>query len=143
MCIRDRTDPEQYRGLIEELETAGAISFSTRARLAVAAFERSAAYDAAIHAELATRLLPPQEDLPAAFSIRAQRKGAALRYGENPHQRGAFYTTTGGGLASATLHEGGKALSYNNYLDLDGALKLVSALEGPSACVVKLSLIHI
>lgn len=131
------TDPAQYPAFLAELEETGGISLETRQRLAVAAFERSAAYDAAIQNELRQRLLPEDAELPKRFSLQAQRVGEALRYGENPHQRGAFYATGAGGLGSATLHEGGKALSYNNYLDLDGALGLVSELPQPSACVIK------
>ena len=130
------TDPAQYPAFLAELEETGAISLETRQRLAVAAFELSAAYDAAIQSELRRRLLPEAE-LPTRFSLQGRRVGEALRYGENPHQRGAFYATGSGGLGAATQHEGGKALSYNNYLDLDGALSLVSELPQPSACVIK------
>lgn len=131
------TDPTQYPAFLAELKEAGGISLETRQRLAVAAFERSAAYDVSIQAALRERLMPAGAELPTRFSLQAERVGDALRYGENPHQRGAFYSTGKGGLGEAVLDAGGKALSYNNYLDLDGALTLVSGLPTPSACVIK------
>lgn len=134
------TDPAQYGALLEELAEAGEVSRPTRERLALAAFARSAAYDAAIVETLSARLGPPSEGeapLPESFTLRAARVGAPLRYGENPHQRGAFYALGSGGLGGAELLPGGKELSYNNLLDLDGALGLVNDLPRPAACVIK------
>lgn len=132
------TDPAHYAALLAELAVAGEVSHATRARLAVAAFARSAAYDAAILAELSARLAPePEAELPQTFSLCARRVGEALRYGENPHQRGAFYALSAQGLGGAELQPGGKELSYNNLLDLDGALNLVHDLSRPAACVIK------
>ena len=131
------SNPNQYSEFLAELRETGGISLETRQRLAVAAFAKSAAYDAAIHAELSRRLGSAGEGLPASLSLQATRVGEPLRYGENPHQRGAFYSTGTGGLGSAELHPGGNALSYNNLLDLDGALCLVNDLPAPAACVIK------
>ncbi|MGE0707477.1 MAG: bifunctional phosphoribosylaminoimidazolecarboxamide formyltransferase/IMP cyclohydrolase [Planctomycetota bacterium] len=130
------TDPAQYPDLLAELEREGAVSLATRQRLAVAAFARSAAYDAAVHAELSARLAA-DDGLPARLSLAAPRVGEALRYGENPHQRGALYARGACGLGGARLLEGGKELSYNNLLDLDAALVLSHQLPAPGVCVIK------
>lgn len=131
------TDPAQYAGFLAELRETGGISLETRQDLAVAAFAKSSAYDVAIHAALSQRLGAEDTGLPANLSLQLTRVGEPLRYGENPHQRGAFYSTGTGGLGSAKLDAGGKALSYNNLLDLDGALSLVNDLPAPAACVIK------
>ena len=137
------SDPSQYAAFLSEFAQEGAISRATRERLAVAGFQRSAAYDAAVHAELALRLAPAGEtpaspsELPTRLAISGLRVGEPLRYGENPHQRGALYAVGSGGLGALEQHEGGKALSYNNLLDLDAAWDLVQRIASPGACVIK------
>ncbi|MBI3723718.1 bifunctional phosphoribosylaminoimidazolecarboxamide formyltransferase/IMP cyclohydrolase, partial [bacterium] len=125
------------------LRGKGEIQRELRAELAVLAFERTAAYDRAIAAALSSRgLVPPSrpstEELPERLEIESERV-ALLRYGENPHQRGAFYRDPLGapGVASARVLSEGKALSYNNILDLDAALGVARDLEGPGVAVVK------
>lgn len=140
-------DPAQYSAFRAELDRLhGAISRETARALAVAAFARTAAYDAAIHAYIAsatgtgesTEELTQDADLPAQLLLGYRRK-LALRYGENPHQKAAFYidpTYPAAGLAQAEqLH--GKELSYNNLLDLDAALALVREFERPAAAIIK------
>jgi phosphoribosylaminoimidazolecarboxamide formyltransferase/IMP cyclohydrolase len=131
------TDPAQYAAVLEELRTQnGALGLATRERLAAAAFARTAAYDAAIAAYFAGR--SGREPLPAALDLHLERR-MPLRYGENPHQRAAFYVEPGaprGNVASAeALH--GKELSFNNILDLDSALNLVREFAEPAAVVIK------
>jgi phosphoribosylaminoimidazolecarboxamide formyltransferase/IMP cyclohydrolase len=134
------SDPDQYGPFLEELAAQDGVSEATLARLGVAAFARTAAYDAAIQAELGRRL-HAGEALPARFVVGASRVGAPLRYGENPHQRAAFYRPLGpalgtGGLgALRQLH--GPELSYNNLLDLAAALGLLIEFTEPVAVVVK------
>jgi phosphoribosylaminoimidazolecarboxamide formyltransferase / IMP cyclohydrolase len=133
------TDPADYGALIAALEAgAGATSLDLRRRLAAKAFAATAAYEAAIASWFAFSdqgaLFP--ETLPLAL-----RKGAELRYGENPHQRAALYVPTGPaarGIAHAEQLQG-KELSYNNYNDADAALELVSELRdaGPACVIVK------
>src|SRR5262249_54242967 len=83
------TDPAQYPEVLEELRKQGGLSLALREKLAAAAFARTAAYDAAISAYFARKLAPDQ-DWPAHLEPRFDlRQG--LRYGENPHQRAAFY----------------------------------------------------
>jgi phosphoribosylaminoimidazolecarboxamide formyltransferase/IMP cyclohydrolase len=131
------TDPGQYAAVVEELRTnRGALSLPTRERLAAAAFARTAAYDRAISAYFAGRA--GAEELPPVLDLRFEKR-LALRYGENPHQRAAFYAEPGvrhACLATAeALH--GKELSYNNLLDLDSALNLVREFGEPAAVVIK------
>ena len=124
------TSPSQYEGIIEQLRSAdgdpSAIDLETRAKLALVSFQGTAAYDSAVSNELERRLSDAQN--PSRIHIASQR-GTHLRYGENPHQPASFYPAEGEpeGLASAIQH-GGKPLSYNNYLDLDGALRLAQNL---------------
>jgi phosphoribosylaminoimidazolecarboxamide formyltransferase / IMP cyclohydrolase len=131
------TDPRQYDVLLEELKTnKGATTLALRENLAAAAFARTAAYDGAISAFFARRGDP--QDWPANLELRFERR-SSLRYGENPHQKAAFYAEPGldhACVASAeTLH--GKELSYNNLLDLDSALNLVREFAMPAAVVIK------
>jgi phosphoribosylaminoimidazolecarboxamide formyltransferase/IMP cyclohydrolase len=132
------SDPAQYAPFLEELAQGG-ISAATRQRLALAAFARTRAYDTAIVTTLEQRLEGEEasEGLPASYVLAGRRQGGALRYGENPHQRGALYATGKSGLGGLELLGGGKALSYNNLLDVDAALCLAHALEAPGACVIK------
>jgi phosphoribosylaminoimidazolecarboxamide formyltransferase/IMP cyclohydrolase len=130
------TDPGQYGEFSAELARGEGISLETRQRLAVAAFTRSAAYDAAVQGELARRL-SQSEGLPERLSVNAGRVGEELRYGENPHQRGALYAQGSGGLGEMQVLEGTKALSYNNLLDVDAALTLSHDLPTPGVCVMK------
>ncbi len=94
------------------------------------AFQRTAAYDAAVSSELEARFNSP--DVPSRIHV-ASEVGVSLRYGENPHQPAAFYAADSAsangpkGLAAAVQH-GGKELSFNNYLDLDGALRIARGL---------------
>jgi phosphoribosylaminoimidazolecarboxamide formyltransferase/IMP cyclohydrolase len=132
------TDPGQYAGVLDELRThGGALVLTTRERLAAAAFARTAAYDRAIAAYFAGRPGWAQE-FPPTLSIDFERV-RPLRYGENPHQRAAFYAEPGAPAASVAgaevLH--GKELSYNNLLDLDSALNLVREFAEPAAAVIK------
>jgi phosphoribosylaminoimidazolecarboxamide formyltransferase/IMP cyclohydrolase len=120
-------DPDDYSPVLEEL-AAGGVSLSTRRRLAGKAFGHCAAYDAAV-----TRFF--QGETLTDPWVMAGRLRALLRYGENPHQRAAFYAT-GGGLADARLLQG-KELSYNNLLDADAAWASVGEFAEPAAAIVK------
>jgi phosphoribosylaminoimidazolecarboxamide formyltransferase/IMP cyclohydrolase len=131
------TEPGQYAEVATELRAAnGSLTLATREKLAIAAFARIAAYDAAIADYFAKRTAGAE--LPATLALSFQRK-QALRYGENPHQKAAFYVEANHRpdcvAGAMVLH--GKELSYNNILDLDSALNLVRELEQPAAVVVK------
>ncbi|AGH49239.1 MULTISPECIES: bifunctional phosphoribosylaminoimidazolecarboxamide formyltransferase/IMP cyclohydrolase [Sphingomonadales] len=131
------TDPADYGALIAEMdEKAGATSFALRRRLAATAFAATANYDATIASWFAFADLG--ESFPQALSV-PLKKGAELRYGENPHQSAALYLPTGPsarGIAQAEQVQG-KELSYNNYNDADAALELVSEFrDGPPTVVI-------
>ncbi|RMG18983.1 MAG: bifunctional phosphoribosylaminoimidazolecarboxamide formyltransferase/IMP cyclohydrolase PurH [Planctomycetota bacterium] len=134
------SDPSHYASFLEEFRAHGGVSLATRRSLALAGFARTAAYDQSIAAALAARFAEdaPSADLPARLVVSAVRAGAPLRYGENPHQRGALYAfAPAAGLGALRRREGGKELSYNNLLDLDAALALSADLPRPGVCVVK------
>ncbi len=128
------TDPRQYDAVLAEMrDRRGALSQETRQRLASAAFACTAAYDSAI----ANYFLPP-DGFPDRLLVSMVRR-SGLRYGENPHQRAAFYVDPSARwpaiAAAEILH--GKELSYNNILDLDSAWNLVREFAAPAACVIK------
>ncbi|MFQ5971718.1 MAG: bifunctional phosphoribosylaminoimidazolecarboxamide formyltransferase/IMP cyclohydrolase [Alphaproteobacteria bacterium] len=128
-------DPDDYRAVVEELEANdGATGPTLRRRLAVKAFARTAAYDAAIQAWLAAHV---GDDFPDLFASSGHRR-STLRYGENPHQRAALYV--GGdpraGVATAAQIQG-KELSYNNLSDADAAYELVAEFAEPTVAIIK------
>src|SRR5581483_7495786 len=113
--------PDQYARVIDALHERGELSFDERRELAAEAFAATAAYEAAIAAWFLDRdTFPPQ--LVPSFT-----KERDLRYGENPHQRAAYYAETGARthlLAMVDQLQGGE-LSYNNLADLDAARLLL------------------
>jgi phosphoribosylaminoimidazolecarboxamide formyltransferase/IMP cyclohydrolase len=128
--------PADYTTVLTELrESGGRLSMATRERLAGKAFMCTARYDAAISSWFALRA---QEDFPPQRAI-AYEKEAELRYGENPHQRAAYYAEVSAPthlLAGVTqLH--GKELSFNNLLDLSAARELVEDFSEPACAIVK------
>jgi phosphoribosylaminoimidazolecarboxamide formyltransferase / IMP cyclohydrolase len=129
-------DPADYGGVLSELrESGGRLSMDARKRLAAKAFACTARYDAAIATWFAMRTY---EGFPPAWSD-AYEKVSDLRYGENPHQRAAFYARVG---SPVHLLEGvrqlhGKELSFNNLLDLSSARELVEDFDGPACAIVK------
>lgn len=131
------TDPEDYKAIAEELEkNEGSISEGTRRRLAVKAFQFTAYYDSTI-ADYYIRK-SDETEFPKYFPV-SLRLATSLRYGENPHQKGALYvsaSTPGGSLAKAQKVQG-KELSFNNLLDFDAAFQLSCALDKPSAVIIK------
>src|SRR5690606_25943929 len=131
-------DPSDYGPLLEELARTGEISRSTRTRLAAKAFAHTAAYDSAIAGWLSAR--GEDDGYPRHLGV-VLDKAYALRYGENPHQTGAFYierTAPAGSLGRAeSLGSGAKELSFNNLVDADAALEAVREFENPAAVVVK------
>jgi len=125
-------DPADYDAVLEELRGHdGRLSGATRRRLAVKAFARTAAYDAAIHAWLAGEEAAAGEVFPARLAVDLPR-AATLRYGENPHQGAALY----GGFLDLVEVLHGKALSYNNVVDVQAALALIGEFEGEDGATV-------
>ena len=131
------TTPDQYEAFRGELRTLGGTTLKLRRALAGAVFEMTARYDRAI-ADYLAKVAEPDQVFPSTFTASFDRK-TVLRYGENPHQRAAFYVEPGNrepNLANAHVRHG-KELSYNNLLDLDSALRLVRQFADPAAVVLK------
>ncbi len=127
--------PESYDAILEELrEHEGSLSFTTRQELAAQAFHDTARYDTAIAKWFAER----SDDHPPLL-VRAYEKVTDLSYGENPHQRAAFYASVGERrhLLSMVKQHHGKELSFNNLLDLDSATALSRDFDEPACTIVK------
>jgi phosphoribosylaminoimidazolecarboxamide formyltransferase / IMP cyclohydrolase len=138
------TSPESYDEVLAELESEGQVSRETRRRLALTAFRRTAAYDAAIAAWMASGTNVDSdegEEFPENLAARYE-KALPLRYGENPHQRAAYYAQAGEEhLLSGVEKLQGKDLSFNNLGDLDAARALLADLTEiggrPAAVIFK------
>jgi phosphoribosylaminoimidazolecarboxamide formyltransferase/IMP cyclohydrolase len=139
------TDASQYAGVVAELKASGRVSDETKFALSVAAFNRIANYDAAISDYLSS-LAGPCDGVPERAEFPAQANGRFvklqdLRYGENPHQRAAFYRDlhpAPGSLVTAKQLQG-KELSYNNIADADAAWECVKSFgpaDAAAACVI-------
>jgi len=131
-------DPEQYQSLLMEMmENGGATGLEFRQELALAAYGRTAAYDAAVSGWMASAIKHPAP----AYIAQGGKLAATLRYGENPHQTASFYADGSGrpGVATAVQHQG-KELSYNNINDTDAAFELVAEFpveDGPACAIIK------
>ena len=129
------TSSESYDAVLDELRAFdGLLSTSTRESLAAAAFAYTARYDTAITRWFAEKT----DDFPPLY-VRAYERVTELRYGENPHQRAAYYAQAGSPkhLLSNVRQRHGKELSFNNLLDLDAARKIVDDFSEPACVIVK------
>ncbi|MDR2196442.1 MAG: bifunctional phosphoribosylaminoimidazolecarboxamide formyltransferase/IMP cyclohydrolase [Coriobacteriales bacterium] len=157
------TSPEQYEGILAEMRAhAGATTPDTRRKLAREAFRVTSAYDNSVYQWLTMEINLEQGPEPPPIPALGQgptpddkrlflKKAADLRYGENPHQKAAFYRPVGvGASSSCPFHPveaanqlanarqlQGRELSYNNYLDLDAAWSAVREFEAPTCVIVK------
>ncbi len=135
------TDPATYDAILEEMRNNdGATTKETRAALALAVFQTTAAYDGAIAAWMEQQLAEDEDRFPSQLTVKLTKR-QGLRYGENPHQEAAFYARDDykgaeHSLAHAVQHQG-KELSYNNYLDLDAAWTAVREYTEPACVIVK------
>jgi phosphoribosylaminoimidazolecarboxamide formyltransferase/IMP cyclohydrolase len=132
-------DPEDYAIVLDEMDAnKGATTFALRRKLAQAAFARTAAYDAAVSNWFAGELERDGETNPPRRRALAGHLRQALRYGENPHQSAAFYTTGEKRFGVATAEQlQGKELSYNNINDTDAAYELVAEFGADqAACAI-------
>ena len=129
--------PDQYAEVLQAMEQGrGSVPAEMARRFARRAFERTADYDAAIARHLAASRGNGPRAIPDRIEHRF-RLLQKLRYGENPGQEGAVYAKEAGGPIEALTQVRGKTLSYNNYLDIEAALKLLHEFEEPAAVVVK------
>ncbi len=132
-------EPGDYEDVAEAVE-AGSVGDDQRRRLALKAFRHTANYDGAIAAYLAKQITQGEEaidegpgELPNQIQLDLQL-AQRNRYGENPHQRGGFYTR-GSELPFEQLH--GKEMSYNNWLDLDGSWRTAQDFAAPTVAIIK------
>jgi phosphoribosylaminoimidazolecarboxamide formyltransferase/IMP cyclohydrolase len=129
-------DPADYPAVLQELQDSGvSLSDATRFHLAIKSFRHTAAYDAGIAAYLGK--IEGGAPFPETLPLRFQH-AQALRYGENPHQRAAFYIEPGAepGTVATARQVQGKELSYNNIADADAALECVKQFADLPACVI-------
>jgi phosphoribosylaminoimidazolecarboxamide formyltransferase/IMP cyclohydrolase len=128
-------EPRDYEWVLQRLQ-AGGLSRAERAQLAARAFAHIAEYDALIAQWF--RRYDPEGDLPERLTL-TYRRAQTLRYGENPHQRAAFYREpfAPAGCIATAEQLWGKELSYNNLLDADAALELVREFERPACAIIK------
>ncbi|NLF33203.1 MAG: bifunctional phosphoribosylaminoimidazolecarboxamide formyltransferase/IMP cyclohydrolase [Planctomycetes bacterium] len=130
------TDAAQYAAVLDDLRAHdGATSAALRARLALEAFSLTAHYDAAISGYLAARA---GDEFPDRLTL-SYRKVHTTRYGENPHQAGAFYRSgnTEEACVGTARVLGGREISYNNYFDANGAFELVKDFDEPTVAIIK------
>tara|TARA_R110001606_G_scaffold346892_3_gene495959 strand:+ start:73821 stop:75383 length:1563 start_codon:yes stop_codon:yes gene_type:complete len=130
-------DPSDYSRVLAQLEKTGGVDDATRFDLAVKTFEHTAHYDGAIANYLGKITASGKVDFPRTFNGQFH-KAQDMRYGENPHQKAAFYTEAKpeSGTISAAVQIQGKALSYNNIADTDAALECVKSFPEAPACVI-------
>ena len=129
------SDPTQYASVLRDIRSHGTVSPETRQKLAAEAFALTAAYDA----QIASYLNAQAGTLfPSRLTLVVEKK-ADLRYGENPHQLGAFYADPAQRRTSISRARqiAGKDLSFNNLLDLDAAWQIASDFKTPTVCIVK------
>ena len=132
-------DPADYEAVLAELRESGSrLSLETRTRLAAKAFACTARYDAAISTWFTMLTHDPATGFPPSWRD-AYEKVTDLRYGENPHQRAAFYARVGSPthLLEDVEQLHGKELSFNNLLDLSAARELVEEFDAPACAIVK------
>jgi phosphoribosylaminoimidazolecarboxamide formyltransferase/IMP cyclohydrolase len=128
--------PDRYAEVVAAV-TAGGFTLAQRQRLAAEAFAHTASYDVAVASWMGSVLAPPADGswFPD-WTGATWEKRDVLRYGENPHQRAALYGHWRPGVAQAeVLH--GKAMSYNNYVDTDAAVRAAFGFDQPAVAIIK------
>lgn len=133
-------DPTDYNHVIAGLKAVGEIDLATKRDLAVKAFGHTRDYDTAIHAFLSQDVSTPaahdSAELPEYLTF-AVHGIEQLRYGENPHQSASYYAKQTAEAPLDAKQLGGKALSYNNILDVDASWRAVSSYDVPTVVIVK------
>ncbi|MDN0195237.1 bifunctional phosphoribosylaminoimidazolecarboxamide formyltransferase/IMP cyclohydrolase [Streptomyces sp. S.PNR 29] len=129
------TSPARYADVLAAVKTGG-FDLAARKRLAAEAFQHTAAYDVAVASWFASSYAPVDDSRFPDFLGATWERAHTLRYGENPHQPAALYTSGTGGLAEAEqLH--GKEMSYNNYTDTDAARRAAYDHDEPCVAIIK------
>jgi phosphoribosylaminoimidazolecarboxamide formyltransferase / IMP cyclohydrolase len=130
-------DPQDYGKVLEELRSNDlSVSAETRKAFALKAFAHTAEYDAAIHRYLCAQFQPDR--FPENFNI-SLRKAYDLRYGENPHQKAAYYfdSDCDACISETKVLSEGKQLSFNNLIDVNSSLAFVKEFDKPAAAIIK------
>ncbi|MFJ9540421.1 bifunctional phosphoribosylaminoimidazolecarboxamide formyltransferase/IMP cyclohydrolase [Streptomyces sp. NPDC101225] len=129
------TSPARYGDVLAAVQDGG-FDLATRKRLAAEAFRHTAEYDIAVSSWFASSYAPADDSQFPEFTASSLERAHTLRYGENPHQPAALYTSGTGGLAEAEqLH--GKEMSYNNYTDTDAARRAAYDHDEPCVAIIK------
>ncbi len=128
------SDPDDYPAIVEELQREGDVALERRQALALKAFQQTALYDATISRYLAE--LFEGGRFPDLLPVGVTKK-EELRYGENPHQKAALYVVQKGSGPLSGVLLSGKALSYNNILDMDNAWRVVQDFTAPTVVIIK------
>ena len=135
-------NPRRYEIVLEHLQSGGDVPIELRMQLAMEAYQHTSEYDSKISAylleQLASKEVPPEgPGFPDRFLL-AGEKALDLRYGENPHQRAAFYQKLNPAPGSTSIEQlHGKELSYNNIVDLQSAWGLVQEFKSPASVIIK------
>lgn len=130
-------NPSKYQDILAELKSnQNKLSLKTKQQLALAAFQHTAMYDARIADYLVGQFNDAADYFPN-YKIPVYQKISDLRYGENPHQKAAFYKIRGQGGLPETTQIHGKELSYNNILDLDSAWAIAREFSEPAVTIIK------
>jgi phosphoribosylaminoimidazolecarboxamide formyltransferase/IMP cyclohydrolase len=127
------TDPSQYTAVLTELAENNGTTLALRQRLAFEAYASTAAYDAAITGWFARQ---HATGFPPRFGFAGTLR-QELRYGENPHQKAAFYATDKRPGIATSIQVQGKELSYNNFNDTDAAFECVAEFDAPTVAIIK------
>ncbi|HVU72770.1 MAG TPA: bifunctional phosphoribosylaminoimidazolecarboxamide formyltransferase/IMP cyclohydrolase [Mycobacteriales bacterium] len=130
--------PDSYGDVIAAV-AAGGFTLEQRQALAVKAFRHTASYDIAVASWMGSVIAPDDDGsgFPSWMAGEYERRDV-LRYGENPHQRAALYVTAGSGDSLATAEQlHGKAMSYNNYIDTDAAMRAAWDFSDPCVAIIK------
>lgn len=133
------SNPDRYAQILDELKkNSGSLSEETLRSLAVEVFEQTSEYDAMINGYLKKQHGQPDGQFPDKFVLN-YRKSQDLRYGENPHQKAAFYKdeSVKEPSVSNAVQLQGKELSFNNIIDLNAALEIVKEFDKPAASIIK------
>ncbi|KLU60059.1 bifunctional purine biosynthesis protein PurH [Peptococcaceae bacterium CEB3] len=128
-------NPQHYGEILDLLREKGQIPAGVRQRLAAEAFAHTAEYDRLIADYLESRL-EEKGGFPSVLRLTA-KKVQDLRYGENPQQKAAFYSSNGSGTLAGGKQLQGKELSYNNWMDMDAAWKTVLEFQEAAAVIIK------
>ena len=130
-------DPAAYASLLQDV-AAGGTTLPQRRRFAALAFAHTAAYDTAVASWFSSVYAPVDEQVFPEFLGAIFTRSSVLRYGENPHQAAALYVGSGAGQSLATARQlHGKAMSYNNYVDTDAALRTANDMADPCVAIIK------